>query len=89
MKVAIERLETDSNFGVEIDHEGSLSEFNKEFLRGAARESPLWVDKRPLPGSRHPKKRGEPGSSPRLCPGLYRGLQPQSSVIFPAFTISA
>ncbi|WP_235205832.1 cupin domain-containing protein [Cupriavidus sp. SK-4] len=35
------------------------------------------------------KKRGEPGSSPRSYPGLYRGLQPQSSVIFPALTISA
>ncbi|MBP0632991.1 MULTISPECIES: hypothetical protein [unclassified Cupriavidus] len=41
MKVAIERLETDSNFGVEIDHEGSLSESKKELLRGAVRESPV------------------------------------------------
>ncbi|MBP0622483.1 hypothetical protein [Cupriavidus consociatus] len=41
MKAAIERLETDSNFGVEIDHEGSLSESNKKLLRGAVRESPV------------------------------------------------
>lgn len=41
VKVAIERLETDTNFGVEIDHEGPLSESNKELLRGAVRELPL------------------------------------------------
>ncbi|MGH8783582.1 MAG: hypothetical protein ACREYA_00585 [Cupriavidus necator] len=40
VKVAIERLKADSNSGVEIDHEGSLSESNKELLRGAVRESP-------------------------------------------------
>lgn len=40
VKVAIERLETDSNLGAEIDHEGPLSESNKELLRGAVRESP-------------------------------------------------
>lgn len=41
VKVAIERLVTDTNFGVEIDHEGPLSESNKELLRGAVRESPV------------------------------------------------
>lgn len=41
VKLTIEGLETNTNFSVEIDHVGPLSESNKELLRGAVRESPV------------------------------------------------
>ncbi|AOZ06472.1 hypothetical protein BKK80_12065 [Cupriavidus malaysiensis] len=37
----MERIETDTNFGAEIDQEAPLSESNKDFLQGAVRELPL------------------------------------------------